>query len=115
MNNINFKTNWNKKLNCKCFTSIRLHNPQKCFISEVFAVILNNRVIGYAKLRQVKTIGINEITDYMAMLDTGYNAAKTREIIYQMYKHKAINWKTQKLDYCLFEYENPQTEINLFL
>lgn len=29
MNTLNFSKNWNNKLDCKVFTTLRLHNPNK--------------------------------------------------------------------------------------
>lgn len=111
MNKLEFSTNWNKKLNCKCFTTIRLHNPQKYFIGEVFAIMLNEKNVGFAKLKDLKQIKIDEINNFMSFLDTGYNAATTKEIIKNIYKSKQINFETQVFDYCVFEYQDPQTEM----
>lgn len=114
MNKLEFSTNWNKKLNCKCFTTIRLHNPQKYFIGEVYAIILNNKTIGFAKLKDLRQIKISEITNFMSFLDTGYNAATTQDIIKSIYKTKHLNFETQIFDYCVFEYDNPQTELAIY-
>ncbi|MBF7091118.1 hypothetical protein IUY40_06160 [Flavobacterium sp. ALJ2] len=38
MEKLEFSTNWNNKLDCKCFTTIRIFNPAKHFRGNQFEV-----------------------------------------------------------------------------
>lgn len=42
---IRFSYNWNNKLNCKAFTTIRLHSPERYFLGAKFNVYLNGKPI----------------------------------------------------------------------
>lgn len=37
---IKFSYNWNQKLNCKAFTTIRIHNDGKYVVGEIYNVYL---------------------------------------------------------------------------
>lgn len=109
---LNFSTNWNNKLNCQCFTTIRLHNPKKYFIGAVFRVFLKGFLKGRAEVVGVKICTLKDINEYVARLDTGYSAAECRKIIQTMYKGKPIVWERQLLNFCLLRYI--KDEPNLF-
>ncbi len=80
-----FSYNWNKKLYCNFFTTIRLHNPKKYWIGSIHRIFLKAEDLGTAKIVQVKTIRLEEIDSFTASLDTGYNAASTRALFRKMY------------------------------
>jgi len=50
MRQVKFSTNWNNKLDCRCFTTIRLKNPSKHKLNEVYAILLKNSVHKKARL-----------------------------------------------------------------
>jgi len=111
---LEFTTNWNNKLNCQCFTTIRLHNPIKYCIGNRFNVLLKGQHKGYARLIAVTPIYLNQINEYIARLDTGYSADECRKIIQTMYKNqKHINFDTRQLAFCLLKYEEKK-EYTLF-
>lgn len=99
---LDFHYNWNGKLSCNSFTTIRLHNPAKYFVGQVFEVRLNKSTFGFYRVHQVKSITLPQISDWIALLDTGYDAEKTREILRGMYRDKpGINIESHPLDYIL--------------
>jgi hypothetical protein len=53
---------------------------------------------------------LDQINDWIARLDTGYDAEKCKELLRTMYKNKGIDWSKQQLAYVMLErYEpNPQ-------
>lgn len=101
---LNFSTNWNSKLNCQCFTTIRLHNPKKYFPGARFNVYLKGHFKGSAQVIGVKICLLKDVSEYVARLDTGYSAAEFKKIIQTMYKGKPIAWERQLLDFCLLRY-----------
>jgi hypothetical protein len=101
METLEFSYNWNMKLSCNCFTTIRLHNPARYVEGNVFKVTLNSQIFGIYRVASVKTIQLSQINDWMAYMDTGYDAAKTRDIFRDMYKNKKIDVETARFDYIL--------------
>lgn len=96
-----FSYNWNGKLDCKnFFTTIRLHNPNKYWINSIHRIFLKLEDLGTAKIVQVRTVRLDDIDAFTASLDTGYNAAQTRDLFRKMYK--------------LQPGENPLVDISLF-
>lgn len=98
---LSFSYNWNNKLHCKAFTTIRLKS-NKFIVGENYKIIqktpkdsLINH--GLAKLVSIKQFTLDEINEYMARIDTGYSLEECRKIILTMYKNKNIDWKTQLL------------------
>ncbi len=102
--NLDFSYNWNNKLNGKCFTTIRLHNPLKYCVGYVLTVTLKLQPRGRVKILRVTTFTIDKISDYIACLDTGYPAEECKKMLKEMYKNKRVNWNTQLLDFCLLQY-----------
>ena len=73
---VNFSKNWNKKLDCDIFTTIRKHIPAKEVyyrkkIGDVSRVMLNKELKVNAKLLQVHVKKLKDIDPVVLMLDTG--------------------------------------------
>ena len=115
---IKFSQNWNGKLNCTAFTTIRLHNPQKHQIGQYYEIQHNSHTKGIAKLIDIETFTIDKINERVAYLDTGYSREKTINIIKNMYKNFGLNWDTQQIDVLLLIYINtnqkPTRQTNMF-
>lgn len=99
---LDFSSNWNGKLDCTCFTSLRLSGRFE--VGDVVEVWHKKTVKGAATVIDKKRlINIDQINDWIAYLDTGYNAEQCRDIIRKMYA--AIkDWDTQPIYYYLFKY-----------
>lgn len=108
---IEFSNNWNNKLNCTAFTSLRLFNPGKYMPGLEYTVILKGIVKGKAVLMSSKILYLNQINRYIALLDTGYEEEECKKLLEEMYKNKMLNWNTQRLSLLLFRYikEQPKT------
>ena len=74
---IRFSYNWNNKLDNKAFTTIRLHNPNKYIVGNEYNVEINGKQKGVAFLQDKRTLGINQLNDFICYLDTGYNKQQT--------------------------------------
>jgi len=73
---IKFSKNWNNKLNCEFFTTIRKFNKKKYdfylkYYDVVFDVILKGKKICEAKLVDIEKIKLSEITPALLYIDTG--------------------------------------------
>ncbi len=101
MKELKFSYNWNKKLDCKVFTTLRLTNFFD--IGDEIDILLNSKKICVGKIIYKKCININQINDWIAYLDTGYDKIECKKILEKMYKNKNIDWKTQKIYFYLIK------------
>lgn len=98
---IYFSSNWNNKLDCKCFTTIRLANKHKYQIGYYFNVFLNGQPHKKAIIKDIWVIHLSQLDKFTAMLDTGYSLEKTKGILFKIYP--GVDWKTQHIYVILFE------------
>lgn len=105
MNNpvINFSHNWNGKLYCKWFTTLRPHNPHAYIVGQRYDIRLEGRDIGPGTIRDIKLVTLAQITPYMAALDAGMGLAEFKALIYNWYKNRGYNWQTQEFDFMLIQ------------
>lgn len=85
---LKFSTNWNNKLNCNACTSIRLKNDTKFIIGAYYQFELKGENSGVWQLVAKKDFQLAFLDEFSAMLDTGYGAQQTANIIKLMYKDK---------------------------
>lgn len=85
-NNLEFTYNWNNKLDCKYFHTLRLSGRWE--VGQTCEVFLQKQMIGTAKLMsKVRYENFNAIPDHICYLDTGYDKSNTIRILRQMYKN----------------------------
>lgn len=82
---IAFTTNWNQKLFCSAFTTIRLQNPKKFVVGRVYKIVLKGKIHSVARCHAIHKIEFNQLTDSLCYLDTGYNKEVTSNIFEKMY------------------------------
>lgn len=100
-NTINFSTNWNNKLDCVAFTTLRLRNSNKYQIGREYKIHLKNRFKKNARIEAMRTIYYHQINEFIAHVDTGYSAYETQKIIKKMYSK--INIEKQPLSFILLK------------
>lgn len=104
---LSFSTNWNNKLDCDVFSTIRLGSA-KYFKGNKFKVVLKNETICQAKVVEVYWFKLAQLTDARAWLDTGYDKEKTTEIIRTMYKNTEVNVDEANFVYVLLQKIKPE-------
>ena len=107
MDRISFTYNWNNKLAGKAFTTIRLKNS-KYRIGESYEICLKKGKMGfaflfYATIIDIRDIKLSGITEFIALLDTGYSAVECKEIVQKIYSKSHLNWETQLLSFILLK------------
>ncbi len=102
MKEIAFSNNWNKKLCCNFFTTIRLNKSH--VIGEEIMIKLKDKELGKAVIIQKKLCLLSELTEYTAHLDTGYNFEKTCALIMKMNKAKNVDWNVEQIAVYLIGY-----------
>ncbi len=100
MDKLNFSYNWNNKLDCFVFTSIRLATG-KYRLGETYQVFLKGSHYCNVKLIDVAVITLDKLKPWIAYLDTGYDLKEAKAIIQKMYPD--VNWNTQLVAVLLFK------------
>jgi len=107
MNRLDFSHNWNNKLQCNVFSTIRRHLPAVHYhgkIVEVYDCSHNPaRFIGRAEYILVSPIKLHQLKPAMALLDTGYGLNETKEILINMYKNKVDDVHQESFCYCILK------------
>lgn len=110
LSTLEFSENWNNKLYCKCFSTIRMHNPEKYRLGNKFQVKLKGQTRPHpAVVRAVTPFYIGNLTEGMALIDTGYSKAQAQKIIRTMYKYKVPNVDAELFDFVVLQYLDSET------
>lgn len=108
-NELKFSTNWNNKLSCTAFTTIRLKN-EKYRKDELFDIILKTEKMGTARIMAVYSLLPEKLNEQVCLCDTGYSKAETIEIIRKMYKN--IDFSITEIMVIVLKYEKKTAETN---
>lgn len=93
-NTIKFSTNWNNKLDCNYFTTIRLMS-KKFEVAKVYNVELKNKEHSRAIILNICYTMLDNLNDFNCYLDTGYSVEETKNIFKKMYPN--VNFKKTHL------------------
>ena len=104
-NVLKFSYNWNNKLNCKAFTTIRLHSPHQYRVGKRFTIDLKGEFKGEAEIKAIRTIEGEQLNEFTCFIDTGYSRLETLEILRRMYG--TIDIERAMFDFCLLVYTIP--------
>ncbi len=104
---IKYSYNWNNKLNCISWSTIRLRNDKKYQKGDLYENILVDRKQKAVLTKKAKIVNIchftlDKMTEAMAQLDTGYSLPEAKKIISTMYKNKNIDFATQHFSFIVF-------------
>lgn len=83
MKQLEFSYNWNNKLACDCFTTLRISN--RFDVGELVDISLNDRHLSLGTVIAKTAIRMGAINEFIARLDTGYSAAECKEVLRKMY------------------------------
>lgn len=96
---IDFELNWNGKLYCNAFSTIRLMNEDKYQLNQSYQLTLNKTIDqGTATLIYLKHFTLKNITEAMALIDTGYSSAEAIQIF------KSIHHNIMDIENKVFTY-----------
>lgn len=98
---INFSNNWNNKLDCMAFTTIRLKNEAKYKVGNDYKIMLKNVLNKSARIIEIRTIYFHQINEFVAQIDTGYSTEETKNILKKMYSN--LNLDTQPFSFILLK------------
>lgn len=91
---VKFAFNWNNKLNCHSFTTIRRHDPLKYAVGNVHQILMktHDRWVtnyGRAKIVDVRALTLKQIGDneFISRIDTGHSGSDTVCILKKIYRN----------------------------
>lgn len=96
---IPFSYNWNRKLDCKAFTTIRLYNPGKHVPGTKIQIWMRGGSMGTGTIMDVKPFLLEKLNPFMSYLDMGYSVEEGRNVILKMYP--TVDFKIKKLAFIL--------------
>lgn len=89
---LTFSYDWNHKLSCNYFTSIRV-DSSRFLVGEIWDIYLGGKYPRNFKAELVKVVRVNpkQLNSTMLMLDTGYPEHEAMKILRNMYKDNFDN------------------------
>ncbi len=94
MKTLNFNFNWNNKLSCDYFTTIRISDYFN--VGDEVLIQLNKQSIDSGIISEKICTRIEKLTELVSRIDTGYNREQTIGIIKKMYPG-ITDWENQKI------------------
>lgn len=85
MDKINFSKNWNNKLACNAFTTLRSYDNKRYLLEKEFEILINGEYLCKAVIVALQSLDISELSDTVAYIDTGSNAIKCANSIRLLY------------------------------
>lgn len=101
LDEINFSVNWNNKLACRYFTTIRLGLFNKYKSGKLYRINLNDKYRFVAKCVEVNPIKMNEITSIMSLIDCSLYPSELKKMLLKMYRSDVI----ERLGLCIIVLE----------
>lgn len=105
-----FSHDWNKKLNCDNFTTIRISDRFK--IGDKIEIFFKTESLGPAEIIGRKEIFIDDINEFIARIDTGYSAKETIKIIETMYPQIIGKRREQRKIFMYLITKNKKSEVS---
>jgi hypothetical protein len=88
-----FSYNWNNKLNCNAFTTIRILNVEKHSAGNEVNITLKGNHIAKGRIEAVTPFFLDQMSPFVAYLDTGYSVDECKSLIRKMYPKIDFNVK----------------------
>lgn len=109
MKRINFSHNWNNKLCCKSFTTIRLRDDKKYKEGEKYNITLTKGKevtnVSIGRVIALKHFKLDKLNEYIAHLDTGLNVKECRRTLLRLYDK--VDFTKQELSLILINHDTP--------
>lgn len=110
MKTLEFSYNWNRKLDCKSFSTVRIENPSKYILLDEYLVILKTKGKGpdidkgIARLQSISHFFLDKVSPAISYLDANLNVFEFQKLVLRMYKNHNINFQAQRLSFLVFQY-----------
>ncbi|MFC4262454.1 hypothetical protein ACFOWM_06180 [Ferruginibacter yonginensis] len=90
---LKFSFNWNNKLDCIAFTTIRIFNPTLHTEGRAVNIFLKEKPLATGVIKKVKPFFLKDLNDYISYLDTGYDVENCTAVLRNMYQSFDFNNK----------------------
>ena len=97
---INFTTNWNNKLYCDHYTTIRLASPYYQ-VGRFYDIELRKECLHTARIIDIRFLKLENINTFISYIDAGLSVEDFKTLMNRFYKDK--DWSTQRLIMILLE------------
>lgn len=110
LKSIHFSYNWNNKLNCKSFSTVRLWNEKKYQLIDLYEVTVKKDAqhpkmsLGIARLQVINKFLLHKVTPGISFLDANLTVIDFQQLVKTMYKNKRINFKEHPMCFLVFQY-----------
>lgn len=108
---LDFPCNFNGKLFCTVFTTIRLRNDDVYVPGALFEQTLKFKPSGTVEILEVKNFTIDQLNDYMSFIDLGVNKSEALKILQAEYLSAAED-PEQQFSYILLRRTQPDIQLN---
>ena len=111
---LHFSHNWNNKLNCESFSTVRLRNDNKYQLLDLYRIFLKREVypqnvdFAIARLQAISHFYLHQVTPGITFLDANLSKIDFIQMIESMYKSKHINFHQQQMSFLVFQYLTPE-------
>ena len=82
---LRFSSNFNGKLHCRHFTTLRPYDKAKFTLNYVYRIELNGELLGTAQLIGIRKTRPSKLNEFVCRLDTGYGVSETQRMISKIY------------------------------
>lgn len=110
---VHFSHNWNNKLNCDSFSTIRLRNDNKYVLLDLYKVFLKREVtnkevdFSIVRLQSISHFYLHKVTPGITFIDANLPVIDFIELIKKMYKNKNIDFHRKQLSFLVFQHLSP--------
>jgi len=107
---IHFSCNWNNKFNCKSFSAVRVWNPEKFQLLDLFEILVKESanqptvIKGIARLQVINKFLLHQVTPGISFLDANLTVIAYQQLFKIMYKNKGIDFKEHPMCFLVFQY-----------
>jgi hypothetical protein len=99
---IDFSHNWNSKLCCQYFTTIRPRNDHKYILGGTYRLTYKKaKELGPGVIMLISHFTLAQISDAIFLLDMGYPPDECRKLLLTMYKNYNFDWDKQQFSFIL--------------
>lgn len=84
--NLRLEYNFNNKLDCDCFSVIQPLNPILFTVGNTLEVYLKQQALGQAEVLFHRELREDQISNWIAYLDTGYNRAQALQMLRRAFR-----------------------------
>lgn len=113
METLKFNKNWNGKLCCDHFTTLRLHNPDKFYKNAKFQTVTQTPsgvVRSFSQCVHVSTFLLDNIPEAIFLVDCGLRKEDAIQMIEQMYKYYKVDVHKVKWDIVVLKHIFPEKQ-----